>query len=159
MIEQHPLDDFDLGDFFNCVEIYGLKGALALRQPELPAPREDALFASTHREFQAKIMRDFFSGKSYKSMKAIAREFKDQFEATKQEVVAYSPDDLERKLYKETTMKTLAEVAKRKLKEAIIKSGQSRPNSSDEIGHRQEADAWSHIGQIVHVAAELDDKT
>lgn len=156
MIEQHPLDDFNLQEFFDSVAKHGMKGALALQQQELPAPQEETLFASMHREFQAKIMRDFFSGKSYQSMKAIAREFTEQFNATKQEVVAYSPDNLERELYKETTLKTMAEVAKRKFKEAIVNSGQAIPNSPKQLKHRQEADAWSHIGQIVDTAVELE---
>lgn len=156
MIEQHPLDDFDLGDFFKCVEEYGMKGALALKQPELPAPNEDTLFANMHRNFQTKIMEDFFAGKEFQSMTQIARQFAEQFYATKQEIIAYSPNDLERRLYKETTLKTMAEVAKRKLKEAIAKSGRAIPNSSDELKHRREADSWSLVGQIVDIAVELE---
>lgn len=157
MIEHHPLDDFNLHDFFQCVEKYGMAGAFALQQPELPAPREETTFTSTHRNFQAKIMEDFFADKEFQSMNAIAREFTDQFNATKQEIIAYSPDDLERKLYKETTLKTMAEVAKWKLEKAVISSGQAVPNSPNQLKHRKEADSWTLIGQIVDVAVELEE--
>lgn len=156
MIEKHPLDDFDLGDFFDCVKEHGMAGALALKQPELPAPREDTLFASTHNNFQTQIMRDFFSGIAFQSMNAIARQFTEQFNATKQEVIAYSPDDLERKLYKETTMKTMAKAAKQNFDEAVTQSGQSLPNSPEQLQHRKEADAWILIGQIVDIAVVLE---
>ena len=156
MIEQHPLDDFDLSDFFNCVKKHGMKGALALKQPELSAPKEDTIFASAHREFQAKIMRDFFGGKSFQSMNAIAREFTEQFKAVKQEVIAYSPDDLERKLYKETTIKTMAKVAEQNFDEAVTQSGRSLPNSPEQLQHRKEADAWILITQIVDIAVALE---
>ncbi len=155
-MEQHPLDDFDLGDFFDCVDQHGMAGALALRQPELPAPPEDAAFASMHKNFQTKIMRDFFAGKTFQSMNAIALEFTEQFNATKQEIVAYSPDDLERKLYKETTMKTMAEVAKQNLEEAKAKSAKSVQGSSDNIRNRGEADSWTLIAQIVDIAVALE---
>lgn len=156
MIKYHSLDDFDLNEFFSCVDTHGLAGAVALKQPEHPAPREDIEFATQHKEFQTKLLRDFFSGKSFTSMNAIAKDLINHIDADKKTNGAASTDDLQRRLYRETTMKTLSKVAEDNFNEAVTKSGQSRPNSPEQLKHRKDADDWSLARQIVDTAVALE---
>lgn len=156
MIEQHPLDDFDLDDFFSCVATHGLAGAVALKQPELPAPKENTEFATQHKEFQTKLLRDFFSGKSFTSMNAIAKDLINYIEADKKTNETASTDDLQRRLYRETTMKTLSKVAEDNFNEAVTQSGQAIPNSPEQLKHRKDADDWSLARQIVDTAVALE---
>lgn len=161
MQESDPLRGFNLDDFFEALQQKGsMKAVFTQDSTSLlqTSPEEDTVFQQNLLAFQAKILVDYFNGKTLtRDIDEMARMFRDTFEAGKQQSIAYSNSEEERKYYQKTTIEILAEFANTQFENSNRRTGRLL-GSQEEDASRKESDFWAIVQQVVQASAELKEE-